>query len=104
MSDRTRIEASALIRPVTAEDQPPPVPSPATIVDISARGLGLRVAAGVDVTPDRLIEIGVDGRWGRARIVWSREGVRDAVIAGIELADTGIIDSLRAAKQVALAS
>ena len=82
-----RIEAAAEIRPVAAEDQPPAVSSPATIVDITNQGLGLRVDPGMDVSPNRIVEIGVDGRWGRERVIWSRQGIRDVIIAAIELTD-----------------
>ena len=87
MPPSRRVEAAAQIRPVAAEDQPPAVPSPATIVDVTKHGLGLRVTPGMDVTPDRIVEIGVDGRWGRGRVLWSRQGIRDVIIAAIELTD-----------------
>jgi hypothetical protein len=106
MVERTRIQAAALIRPVTAKNQFPATPVPVTVVDVSAHGLGLRVEPGTDVTPNRMIELGIDGHWTRGRVIWSANGIRNAVIAGIELAETGVITTLLGARepQVALAS
>jgi hypothetical protein len=80
--------AAALIRPVVSEGQPPLPACPATIVDVADRAVGLRVGPDVDVTPDRLIEVAIHGRWSRGRVIWSRAGIRDAVIASVELAET----------------
>jgi hypothetical protein len=86
MTDPRHI-AAALIRPAAARDELPAPTCPATVVDVSDRAIGLRVRPDVDVTPNQLIELGVGDVWRRGRIVWSRNGVRDAVIASVEFAE-----------------
>jgi hypothetical protein len=106
MNDCRRIEAAALIRPVTAKNQFPAPSVPATVVDVTANGLGLRVDPGADVTPNRMIELGIDGHWTRGRVIWSGQGIHNAVIAGIELTEPGAVINLLSAQEprVALAS
>jgi hypothetical protein len=104
MTNRSRIEATALIRPITANNQPAATPCEATVVDLTDGSLGVRVGATVDVTPNRLVELGVDGQWGRGRIIWSRPGLRDAVIAAIEVTDPAIIQALRTTHHPQVAS
>ena len=95
---RLPISATALIRPLAAKNQAPVAPCEATIVDITDRRLALRLHPGIEATPNRLIELGVEGEWIRSRIIWSCQGVRNAVIAAIEPTDPGLIDTLRIAR------
>src|SRR4051794_23168074 len=97
MKDRRRIEAATVIRPLTGTNQPPEPSVAATVVDLTDRTVGLRVDAGVDVTPARMMELDLDGHWYRGRITWSRPGLRDTVIVAVELADAGAVTALRTA-------
>ena len=87
MADRCPVEEAAVIRPLAARNQPRPEAHPATIVDVSGLGAALRVHRDVDLTPNRMIEIGLDGTWTRARIVWSRVGLDGMRIGGVEFAE-----------------
>jgi hypothetical protein len=54
-------------------------------LEVRAGAVELRVAPDVDVTPNRQVELAIDGCWSLGRIEWSRPGVRDAVIACVQL-------------------
>jgi len=86
MSESREI-ASAFIRPAFAADDTAPLARPATVVDVSDQTIGLRVRPDVDVTPNQVVELTVGDTWRRGRVVWSRNGVRDAVIAYVELTE-----------------
>ena len=60
---------------------------PACIVDISVKGAGLRVPDVVDLAPGTPLDLGLDGSWSRARVVWSRPGWHDDLVAGVEFTD-----------------
>ncbi|HEY8060249.1 MAG TPA: hypothetical protein VID94_15910 [Acidimicrobiales bacterium] len=79
------MNTETLIRSVRAENQPPPPHCTATILEVRAEAVELRVAPDVDVTPNRQVELAIHGRWSLGRIEWSRPGVRDAVIACVRL-------------------
>jgi hypothetical protein len=76
-----------VVRHHVARNQPPADPFCATIVDVSSRGAAVRVPRDFEVVPNRLIELGVDGSWTRARVVWSRMGLDGHRIAGVEFAE-----------------
>jgi hypothetical protein len=80
MHNGRRIEAAALVRDAAAGNQ-----QPATIVEVCGEQLALRLDPNVDITPDRIIEVGVDGHWTPGRVIWTRRGLRDAIVAHVEL-------------------
>jgi hypothetical protein len=45
------------------------------------------VPAEFEMVPNRMIEIGVDGAWSRARVVWSRIGLDGQRLCGVEFAE-----------------
>ena len=53
-----------------------------------------------------MIELGIDGHWIRGRIIWTAQGIRNTLVAGLELAESGVIATLLGADEprVALAS
>jgi hypothetical protein len=56
-------------------------------MDILPRGAALRVPSEVELVPNRMIELGIDGAWSRARVVWSRIGLDGQRIGGVEFAE-----------------
>ena len=82
--DRDR-PAPAAIRPVAAANQPAEPAYPATVVEISGRGLGLKLRPGFELRPNHAVELSLDGTWNRGRVLWCKPGVRGTVIAAIEL-------------------
>lgn len=87
MVERCPVDQAAVVRQIAARNQPRPLPQPATIVDVSTKGAALRVELEVDLVPGRVIEIGIDGTWTRARVVWSRIGLDGCRIGGVEFAE-----------------
>jgi len=87
MVERCPVDEAAVVRHHVARNQPPADPFCATIVDVSSRGAAVRVPRDFEVVPNRLIELGVDGSWTRARVVWSRMGLDGHRIAGVEFAE-----------------
>ena len=87
MVERCPVDEAAAVRQVVARNQPRPVAHPAIIVDVSPLGAALRVPVEVPLVPNRMIEIGVDGSWSRARVVWSRIGLDGMRIGGVEFAE-----------------
>ena len=85
--ERLIAEEAALVRTVPARNGPPPSTHPACIVDISIRGAGVRVPAALDMAPGTLIDLGLDESWSRTRVVWSRPGWHDDLVAGVEFTD-----------------
>jgi hypothetical protein len=87
MVERCPVDEAAVVRQVAARNQPRPDAFPCTIVDVSGRGAALRVPRDFDMIANRLIEIGVDGSWTRARVVWSRVGLDGYKLGGVEFAE-----------------
>jgi hypothetical protein len=87
MVERCPVDEAAVVRHHVARNQPPPEPYPATVVDVSSLGAALRVPLDFDLLPNRMVEIGIDGTWTRARVVWSRVGLDGCRIGGIEFAE-----------------
>jgi hypothetical protein len=87
MVERCPVGEAAVVRQLAARNQPRPVAHPAIIVDVSTRGAALRVPVEVELMPNRMIEIGVDGAWSRARVVWCRVGLDGQRIGGVEFAE-----------------
>jgi hypothetical protein len=88
MVERCPVDEAAAVRHVVARNQPRPVAHPATIVDVSALGAAVRVPFDFDMVANRMIEIGIDGVWSRARVVWSRVGLDGQRIGGVEFAES----------------
>jgi PilZ domain len=88
MAERGPIDEVVLVRTVAARNQPQPVPRPATLVDISPTGAGLRVPADIDLRRGWLVELGVDSEWSRARIVWCHSTIGGETAAGVEFVAT----------------
>jgi hypothetical protein len=86
--ERCPVEEAAVVRHRVARNQPAPEAYPATIVDVSSRGAALRVPRDFDMVVNRVIEIGIDGSWSRARVVWSRIGIDGRRLCGVEYTDT----------------
>jgi hypothetical protein len=84
---RLPVAEVARVRAVAAEDQPRPTSYSAMIVDVSGSGAGLIVPAEAELEPGQLIEIGVEGAWSPARVVWSRPSPDRSLIAGVEFTD-----------------
>jgi hypothetical protein len=87
MVERCPVDEAAAVRQVVARNQPRPVAHPAIIVDVSPLGAALRVPVEVPLVANRMIEVGVDGSWSRARVVWSRIGLDGMRIGGVEFAE-----------------
>jgi hypothetical protein len=87
MVDRCPVDEAAVVRQPAARNQTRPDALPATIVDVSSRGAALCVPLEFDLVPNRIIEIGIDGAWTRARVVWSRLGLDGRRIGGVEFAE-----------------
>jgi hypothetical protein len=85
--ERLIADEAALVRTVPERSDLLATTHPACIVDISVKGAGLRVPAVVDLTPGTPIDLGLDGSWSRARVVWSRPGWHDDLVAGVEFTD-----------------
>jgi hypothetical protein len=86
MFDTNTTTTATLIRPLTPPGQPPSPTQPATIVDITPDTIALRLDHDASITPNQLIELTIDGHWSRGRILWSRQGIRNTVIAYVEVA------------------
>ena len=87
MVERCPVDEAAVVRQLAARNQPRPAAHPATIIDVSTLGAALRVPLEVELIPNRMIEIGIDGAWSRARVVWSRIGLDGMRIGGVEFAE-----------------
>ena len=74
MVERCPVDEAAAVRQVVARNQPRPVAHPAIIVDVSTLGAA-SACRRFPLVPNRMIEIGIDGSWSRARVVWSRIGL-----------------------------
>jgi len=85
--ERLIADEAALVRTVPPRSDLLAATHPACIVDISVKGAGLRVPDVVDLTPGTPIDLGLDGSWSRARVVWSRPGWHDDLVAGVEFTD-----------------
>jgi hypothetical protein len=85
--DRLPVAEAARVRAVVADDQPRPDSYPAMIVDVTGDGAGLVVPVEADLVPGRVIEIGVDGSWSPAHVVWSRPSDDSRLLAGILFTD-----------------
>jgi hypothetical protein len=83
------MNAPALVRPVAARNQPPSPARRAVVVDVRDDTIGLRLAMDADLAPNRIIEVAVDGSWTRGRVLWSRAGVRNALIASVQVSRDG---------------
>ena len=83
------MNAPALVRPVAARNQPPFPARPAVIVDVRDDTIGLRLESDTELAPNRIVELAVDGSWSRARVLWSRAGVRNAFIASVQVTPEG---------------
>jgi hypothetical protein len=86
--ERLIAEEAALVRVVPARSGVLPLAHPACIVDISVKGAGLRVPAVLDLAPGALVELGIDEAWSRACVVWSRPGLSDDLVAGVEFTES----------------
>jgi PilZ domain len=85
---RLPVSEAARVRAVATEDQPRPTSYSAIIVDVSGVGAGLIVPAEAELEPGRMIEIGVDGSWSVARVIWSRPSGPDRrLIAGVQFTE-----------------
>ena len=80
---RCPVEEAALIRPVAARNQPRPPAHPATIVDVSVNGVGLRTSHEITLRPGWIVELGVDGAWSRCRIIWACPHPEGGQAAGV---------------------
>jgi hypothetical protein len=87
MVERCPVDEAAVVRQHVARNQPRAEAFPATIVDVSGLGAALRVPRDFDLVPNHMIEIGIDGSWTRARVVWSRMGLDGSRIGGVEYAE-----------------
>jgi hypothetical protein len=83
------MNAPALVRPVAARNQPPSPAREAIVVDVRDDTIGLRLDMDADLAPNRIIEVAVDGCWSRGRVLWSRAGVRNALIASVQVSRDG---------------
>jgi len=81
--ERCPVEEAALIRSVAARNQPRPPAYPATIVDVSVKGAGIRTSNEITLRPGWTVELGVDGAWSRCRVMWSRPDLQGGQAAGV---------------------
>jgi hypothetical protein len=84
MAERLPIREAASIRPVRTPGQPPPPAHPATVINITVYGCGLRVPAACGLQKGSVVELGVNDTWSRARVAWVSEPWNGEVDAGLE--------------------
>jgi PilZ domain-containing protein len=82
--ERCPVQEAAFIRSVAARNQPRPPAHPATIIDVSVKGAGLRTSSDIELRPGWTVELGVDETWSRCRIIWSRPDLGGGQVAGVE--------------------
>ena len=87
LNERCPVEEAALLRCVAARNQPRPPSRRVTIVNVSVRGAGLRVAPGIALEPGRTIELGIDGDWSRCRVIWVSPGTDGGTVGGVAFVD-----------------
>jgi hypothetical protein len=85
--DRIPLGDAARVGAVVSPGQARTLTHPASIVDVSLQGAGLRVPAVVELVPGGLIELGIDGAWSVVRVVWTRPGLHLDVVAGVEFTE-----------------
>ena len=87
MVQRLPVAEAARVRAVAAENRPRSTSYPAVIVDVSGTGAGLVVPREAELEPGRVIEIGVEGSWSTARVIWSRPSADNRLTAGVRFSD-----------------
>jgi PilZ domain-containing protein len=87
MVQRMPVAEAARVRAVAAENRPRPTSYPAVIVDVSGTGAGLVVPDEAELVPGRVIEIGVEGSWSTARVMWSRPSADHRLTAGVRFSE-----------------
>jgi PilZ domain len=84
--ERVPLDAARVCAVVASGEERPPTHA-AAIVDVSLRGVGLRVPVEAGLRPGGLIELGIDGGWSIVRVIWTSPGLHDDVVVGVEFAE-----------------
>lgn len=61
--------------------------APATIVDLRDHRAAMCLPDTVEAAIDQLLDVEVDGHWELVRVSWSRPGIRETIVCGIEFLD-----------------